>query len=276
MKRWLMLLVLATVAGWVLADTPESGDRIPEAVQLVQQSAGDHRLLLIGEAHGTHEIPRLVAALVDRYSADGPVLLAIEMWQDQHPRLRDYLASDGSVSARAALRGGDYWQVTDDQHDGRRNHDMLDLIEHLRQLRVQGRDVAILPIDPGRATGRDSQLRDRVMAKRLRAGYIALPRGHVLALVGNVHAMLDKPGYTPPQMQTPMGAYLHDLHPYAINVMARSGNFWACITHCGPMEVGVAPPGDSIDGGSDADTYDLLLVLPRFTVARLLVAPSQD
>ncbi len=104
--------------------------------------------MLLGEAHGTREIPRLVAALVDRYSEKAPVLLAIEMWDGEYQRLRDYLASDGGASAQGALRSGDYWQVTSDQHDGRRNRDMLDLIEHLRQLRIPGLDVAILPIGP--------------------------------------------------------------------------------------------------------------------------------
>jgi hypothetical protein len=270
--RWCALLALALAAG--CASTPLRDNGVSAAAQLVHARAGNHRLLLIGEAHGTREIPRLVTALVARYGEDGPVLLALEVSASEHEALRDYLASDGSVQARAALRRGRFWQVVGDQHDGRRNLDVLDMIERLRRMRVRGRDVALLPIDPNPEASLDSPARDRAMAQRLRAAFAAMPRGHVLALVGNVHAMLARPEDAPPQMQTPMGHWLADLDPYAVNVIARRGVFWACTPHCGPMPVAGAPAGDSRDGGEWPGIYPLLLVLPRFTIARLLGTSS--
>jgi len=242
---------------------------IANAVQLIHREAGEHRLILIGEMHGTKEVPQLIGALVSSYASTEPVELALEVHRSEQDALVRYLASDGSEKARAALKSGAFWTVRGTQHDGRRNEDVIDLIEHVRQLRAEGKRVSLLAIDNATNENADSQTRDKAMAGRVREAFAKLRHGRLLVLSGNVHAMLARPGNAPPEMQTPMGSYLRDLGAYSINVGANEGEFWACLSTCGPVAVS---KNGSTSGRSDDGVYDLEIVLPEFTVARLLGA----
>ncbi|MFI3487676.1 hypothetical protein, partial [Klebsiella pneumoniae] len=126
--RWTTALLLALG----VALTAHADDTAAQ----IRQHAGEHRLLVLGEFHGTRETPLLVRQLVDDYSRNGPVLLALELPRAENPVLRDYLESDGGARARRHLHGRAFWTVRDDQHDGRRSRDMLAMIEGLRVLKA--------------------------------------------------------------------------------------------------------------------------------------------
>jgi hypothetical protein len=266
---WLLCLVLLLVA-----PAAAGAGEYDAAVRLIRTEAGAHRLILLGEKHGTREVPDLAAALVSAFAAERPVLLGLEVSREEHAAMRRYLDSDGGVRARAALRSGPFWQVQGDQHDGRRNHALLDLVEELRLLRATGHDVAILPFDLPQHAANGSEHRDAAMAQRVRAAHAALPRGRLLVLAGNVHAMQCKPPRAPAQMQTPMGWHLRDLDPYAVNIVAMTGHFWACTSGCRAVNAmpGTAGNGPIRSGFLDG-VYDLQVVLPAFSVARLIGAP---
>ena len=135
--RWTTALILALCMA-----VPAHAD---DTAAQIRQHAADHRMLVLGEFHGTRETPLLVRQLVDDYSGDGtPVLLALELPRGENPTLRDYLASDGGAAARQRLRGRAFWAVRDDQHDGRRSRDMLAMIEDLRALMSTGVEGAIV------------------------------------------------------------------------------------------------------------------------------------
>jgi hypothetical protein len=142
--------------------------RADETAVQIHQHAGEHPLLVLGEYHGTRETPLLVRQLVDDYSRDGtPVVLTLELPRSENAALAAYLASEGDADAMTALRSGRYWSVIGDRHDGRRSHDMLELIEAVRALRVQGRAVQVIGYDLVVST-RGNQVRDDAMAARLR------------------------------------------------------------------------------------------------------------
>ncbi|MGH8075250.1 MAG: calcium-binding protein [Lysobacter sp.] len=266
-KQWAVMLVLALAPAMGLAQTDGSDDDgIDAAVTLLRAEAGAHRLILLGEKHGTREIPDFMGALVEGYVDDGPVLLGLEIPRTEHAALRTYLRSDGGPQARAGLLDTPFWRKADDQHDGRRSHDMVDLIDAVRLMRVAGNDVAILPYD---VASDYEGARDAAMAERIRAAYRALHRGRLLVLSGNVHAMLARPDYAPPEMQVPMGSYLVDLDPYAVNITAHGGRFWACTASCAAVDEFPVPTGsERLDGR----VYHLRIVLPRFHVGRLIGA----
>lgn len=99
--RWTTALILALG----MAVTAHADDTAAQ----IRQHAGDHRLLVLGEFHGTRETPLLVRQLVDDYSRTGPVLLALELPRGETSTLRDYLASDGGrrhASICAGVRSG--------------------------------------------------------------------------------------------------------------------------------------------------------------------------
>lgn len=240
---------------------------IDDAVRAVQVHAAGRRLVLLGESHGTREIPDFVHALVAADSASGPVVLGLEIPHHEQRSLDAYLRSSGDAAARALLRGRLFWTRSDVHHDGRRSEDMLDLVEDIRRLRARGRDVALLAYDISPdAPRRDRDARDRFMAHVVRAAHDALPRGRVLVLGGNVHAMLERPAYAPPEMQTPMGVHLRDLGPASVRIGARGGHSWAVRDGRGQPV-----PADRIErNGPLPSPYTYGASLERFSVARLI------
>ncbi len=266
--RMTAMLVMAVLASLVIS--PAMANDLARAADLIRSEAGSHRLILLGEKHGTREVPDLVAMLASSYAGEGALLLGLEIHRSEHAALKRYLDSDGGPWARDALRSTPFWQVQGTQHDGRRSRDMLDLVEHVRTLRASGRDIAILPYDVARDELPDDvpdpAARDRAMANNIRHAWSNLPRGRLLILGGNVHAMLERPADAPAEMQTPMGAWLRDLDPYSVDIVARSGAFWACLQQCGPLS---STAGAAVSGPTDGP-YRLRVVLERFSVASLL------
>lgn len=266
--RWTTALILALG----MAVTAHADDTAAQ----IRQHAGDHRILILGEFHGTRETPLLVRELMEAYVADGTsVRLALELPTDENAALATYLASSGTAKARAALRGTPYWSVRSRMHDGRRSKDMLDLIEAARVLRTRGRDLQVFGFDrvlPAETAG--SGARDRVMAEEVRLHAKALPNNaRLLVLTGNVHGMRTQPKMI---AYPPMTALLKDLDLYNVRIEARGGEGWGCTA---PQRCGVrALPG--YNGGSPRRhtagdrSYDLQVWLPRFSVARLLDSDS--
>jgi erythromycin esterase-like protein len=267
-NRFLPALALAFTLPLAAASS-DAPDAFADAAAVVRDNASGHRLILLGEKHATAEIPLLVATLVDDLSTAGPVVLALEFPRSEQAALDQYLASDGSAVARTTLKSAPYWQVQGDQHDGRRNDDVFDMFERLRALRVAQRDVRLLPFDVTPGIVRNHHQRDQAMAEYLREQYTANPTAQFLVLAGNVHAMIRKPTHAPPEMQQPMGSYLADLDPYSVNISALEGQFWGCAGgRCAAKDERPAQweSGPAPDGGA----YHFQLVLPRFSVARLL------
>lgn len=274
MKRigCVIAVLAALVAGIAQATAPAARTSdlgIDEAVRAVQAHAAGRRLVLLGESHGTRETPDFVHALVSAESASGPVVLALEIPYHEQRSLDAYLRSSGDAAARGLLRRRAFWQRSDVHHDGRRSEDMLDLVEDIRRLRARGRDVALLAYDMSPAAPRrDRDARDRFMAHVVRAAHDALPRGCVLVLGGNVHAMLERSAYAPPEMQTPMGAHLRDLEPASVRIGARGGHAW--VLRGGR---GQPVPADRIErNGPLPLPYTYGASLERFSVARLIGA----
>src|SRR5690606_38328881 len=130
------------------------------------------------------------------HAARGPLVVALEIPRSQQAALDGFLIAADPLAARDRLLVNAFCHRDDDQHDGRRSHDMLDLLLHLHGLRATGRDVALLAYDveSGPApVARDA--RDAAMADRLRAAHDALPDGTLLVLAGNAHAARRRPDY---------------------------------------------------------------------------------
>ncbi len=262
--RWTTALMLALG----MAVTAHADDTTAQ----IRQYAAGHRMLLLGEFHGTRETPLLVRQLVDDYSRNGaPVLLALELPRAENPVLRDYLESDGGAAARQHLHGRAFWTVRDDQHDGRRSRDMLAMIEGLRALKAQGRAIEVVGYDVNHSDG-GSQARDDRMAAELRRLYQRLPDGaRMVVLTGNVHAMLQRPADAPPEMQIqPMASVLRDLDIYSVRLEALRGHFWGCMDRCKALALLERParaPEVNTHAGRE---YDLWVWMPQLSVGTLV------
>lgn len=265
---WLLQGIPAVAASTPL-EAAAASTPIETAAADIQRMAGERRLILVGEMHGTREVPQLMATLVERYAQHGPVLLGLELPRDGQVALKAYLRSEGSTRHRNALRAQRFLQPADGHNDGRRSEDVLDMVERVRVLRAAGRDVAILPFDVT-LSGGGAEERDRDMADYLRSAYRALPRGRLVVVTGNVHAMHVRPDFPDAaKFQTPMGSHLADLSPYSVDVNAVAGEFWACAPGCGPQPARASSSRSGPASGAFRDSFDYQVVLPRFTPARV-------
>ncbi|UHH10031.1 calcium-binding protein [Luteimonas fraxinea] len=262
--KWLVggLLLLAAL-------TTAAADWRRDAVDTLVRESGDHRLVVLGEMHGTREIPLLAGDLVERWSTSGPVLLALEIPAREHPALREVVTGGGTEALIDGLRQRPWWTLSPDQSDGRRSEDVLSLVQRIGALRGEGRDVTILAFDPRSQRCFELDNCEAAMAHVLRRAYDAFPRGRILVVTGNVHAMRKRPPNAPalfPQM--PMTAHLRDLVPVSIDISAARGAFWACMDD----DACRAFPADTLprNAGRQRDDapYDYRLVLPAFTPIR--------
>lgn len=259
------LLGLALAVVWPFAGLAND-DAVREAAERIEAEAGGHRIVVVGETHGTREPPAVVAALARRYAAQGPVLVGLEIGREEHAALSAYMRSNGDRTARARLRESAFWDVPPEENDGRRTEEMLDLVEALRALRAEGRDVALFPFDIAPGAFVDPAARDRDMADHLRTAFAALPRGRLLVLTGNVHARLSPPAVIDDGRYRTATQLLQDLRPLAVDLTAAGGEAWICATDpCGPTALAPRP---RVHG--PAEGYDFRFVLPEFTPARPL------
>ena len=245
-------------------------------LRLLADANGARKFVLIGEMHGTREIPALVAEFVEhvarRHGSRGqqPIILALEIASGDQPDVDRYMDSNGTPADKAALLAGSHWQ--DAMHDGRDSRAMFDLIERMRQLSHAGNDVSIDLFDEaGEGT------RDKRMADHLRKVVRDSPGATVLVLAGNVHAMTAEPPWKVfdggKQIKLPMtvGRYLVDLHPLSINIDAAGGEAWSCMgRECKPhaMPTRRSPPVATLEfHGASESAWDATLTLPVFTAS---------
>lgn len=262
-------LAWLTGALLLLAASTAAADWRSNAVDTLVRESGEHRLVVLGEMHGTREIPLLAGDLVEHWSKAGPVLLALEIPAREHSALREVVTGGGTDALIDGLRQRPWWALPPEQSDGRRSEEVLSLVRHIGALRSAGRDVALLPFDP-----RDIRCYERgnceaAMAHVLRRAYDALPAGRIVVVVGNLHAMRQPPAdpASPFAGMTPMTAQLRDLVPVSIDIIAERGQFWACqdADACGTVTVGRPRPGGR---QPDDAPFDYRLVLPAFTPIR--------
>lgn len=270
MKRWLWMAVMVASMMYGTAFAAPA-TRVEDTATQIMTFAGDHRLVMLGEYHGTAETPLLVADLMERYSRnDAPVRLGLELPMSENAALARYLRSNGDADARAALRTSPFWRVKDDQHDGRRSRDMLALIETLRVLRLQGRDIGVAGYDMGTGSADSSEQRDATMATHLRQQFMAMPsQARMLVLTGNVHAMRALPPNASPDMQRTMTSYLLDLPLYSVRLEALRGHFWGCLSPCRALPLTERPSHDPIVNNDADRSYDLVVWMPKLSVATL-------
>lgn len=251
---------------WALLACMCSPAQASEAVQQLKAAIGDNTLVLLGEMHGTQEIPAIAADLVADFAKRQPVLLVLEADAADQPRVDRFLRSDGDAVERARLLAGAHWQ--EPMHDGRDSLAMFELIERIRRLRAAGADVDVVLMDVAGPGDRDAR-----MAAVLRSAVAAHPGTRTVALMGNVHAITGQPPrmlshgkpYEPPPT---VGRRLADLSPLSVDVRAREGTFWACREHrCGPIEAnaaGLTDPLPRMEHNAEGDAWMLTLLLPRF------------
>lgn len=286
--------ILATVLLGCSLGHPPPGVPAPPPLDCGGEILGADRLtaplVLVGEIHGTREIPatfgRLVCQMATEHRGQN-VLVGLEILASAQAAIDVFLAGDGGDAAIRTLLAQEFWQR--DFQDGRSSQAMLDLLDEFRRLRRAGLKVVVRALDPPRSDS--PAARDEAMAAAMVEAMTATRPAHALILVGNVHSRtLNGYPWDPKAAYVPLGAHLRARYSdlIALDILVIGGSAWTCTsaaaTDCGAHAMRARDPGGPtprivLDSGGSLETgYDGKLVLGPVTAsspARLALQPSQ-
>jgi len=216
-----------------------------------------HGTLMLGDLHGTREIPAFVGRIVAAAVAREPVVLALEIPKDHTASIQAFLTSDGSPAMRAKLVSGPWWQMP--FQDGRRSVAMADLLETVRELRAAGKPVDVVLIDDDGQ--REAGGREEAMAQNVIAARRARPDAALIVYAGNLHTtkaeLPARRGYRWMAMRVADAG----IALVSLNARWGEGTAWICVgsqaSSCGVSFVGGNGPGSGIQLAPSPDgQYD--------------------
>ena len=261
----------------------EEVDWLDNAVDQALDRYDGGSVLLIGELHGSRETPALAAAIARSLSLRAPVTIALEIPNQEQPRIDRFLTSDGSEESMADLLKGEFWQVAPDKSDGRRSAAMLALIESLRRLSSNAHPPEIVLLDDVDVSGNTDDRR-RVMADRIAGLADELESGPVIVLMGNFHArlapntMLMMSDGKPIEPPIPTASLVEGVLLTSFDVAACGGEVWACFSEtCGPHRLPNLCPNRSSASVTDLDPeqdgYHVRIMLPQHSASPPATSP---
>lgn len=209
-------------------ETVSAGIRGLEALQPEQV-----QYVVLGEMHGTREIPAFFGDMVARVARVRPVTASLELPASEGERIEHFLASKGSAADRAALLDSGYWR--NPMKDGRSSLAMVDLLDALRRLRGSGLHLGLALCQPDAQAS--PELYEAAMAKCWQSAAAAAPGNLIAILVGNVHA-----SRRPVLGYKPAGAWLPQDAALSFDVVVTGGQVWNCVKACGVHDLFAVGP----------------------------------
>ena len=222
MSIWRLAVLIGAMA---LGNFAHADDPAGELQQLIDKASG-HRMLLVGEVHGTAETPARVAELAAAMaSPEQPLIVGLEIWRAEQAAIDRFLASAGTDEDVQQLLASEFWQRG--YQDGRSSKAMAALLESLRTLALKAPvSVLAFDLDPKDKSGTDGE-RDAQMADALRTALNQQPEARALVLAGNFHTRVQEGAPWDPDHRF-MGFLLSEFQPYSIEIMGVAGSAWIC------------------------------------------------
>ncbi|RKG90251.1 hypothetical protein [Corallococcus terminator] len=214
-----------------VARAPDAKQVAPEFTECGQEIIGLKRraktggVLLLGELHGTQEVPRFIAQAVCQLVTSGtPVSVGLELPVENEERVTTFVKSAGSEEDWLKLMEAPFWRSP--YPDGRGSEAVANMLEQLRQLRARGMDVEAFVYDHPKLSG---QKREDALAATVLGHVKAGPSRFHLVVSGNIHPRTAQ-GLPWDKKYQPMGrllkAQLKDVT--ALDMAYDSGSAWIC------------------------------------------------
>lgn len=187
----------------------------------LMEAAVQHRYILIGDWHGSEEIPAFVTALTCAMLERGEhVLLALEMPMDMNETFRRFLSASSKEESTRILFKHSFW----DLRGGRTSMAMFEMLMQVHAWRCNGRDVDIRAVDIDyRTVEPDKPLPDRNQHMGESTAELGADGKYdriiLLAGIGHVRNRPDDPRIP---NYLPKGSFLN------IDIDAMGGTRWAC------------------------------------------------
>jgi hypothetical protein len=135
------IVLPAQASGPVACDPPEGASALRRGSVL--------KFLLLGEYHGTSEMPYIAGEIVCDLARSGKrVAVAFEIPDSQNDAVAGYVA--GARDLNGLFWGSKFWAMS--PSDGRNSQAMVRLLTRLRELRTAGFPVSAAAIDYSKAT----------------------------------------------------------------------------------------------------------------------------
>ncbi|MFP2958616.1 hypothetical protein ACLEPN_12395 [Myxococcus sp. 1LA] len=182
-------------------------------------------VLLLGEMHGTQEVPRFVAQAACQAAVAGmPVTVGLELPLESQTRVAAFLERGGTEDDWLKLMEAPFWRSP--YPDGRSSEAVANMLEQLRQLRYRGLNVDIFVFDHPKTQG---QGREDAMAATVRHQVESGPKRFHVILSGNIHTRTKK-GLPWDKSFKPMGLLLKDEldSVVSLDMAYNSGSAWIC------------------------------------------------
>ncbi|MBI3447398.1 MAG: hypothetical protein HY049_00550 [Acidobacteria bacterium] len=221
-------------------------------------------VVVLGETHGTREIPETFARLVCATAAARPgktILVGLEIPAEAQEAVDAFLGSDGAEAATGKLLEQKFWNR--EFQDGRSSEAMHRLLGDLRRFKAAGLAIEVRAMDPPGDLGQDE--RDLEMSQAIDAAIESVKPAQTLVLCGDVHSRVQK-GFPWDHAASyiPFAARLAaKRETIGLNTSVASGTAWICITakaeECGPKK--------ALARGATGD-------LPRFALDAAAAAKS--
>jgi hypothetical protein len=226
------------------------------------------KFLIIGEVHGTNEVPALFLDLVCQTSAQRRVTVAIEQPSSNQPFIDAYLNSNGGNAAERAFMRAPMWN--EPLKDGKSSQAYFALFAGLKDLALAGRPIRVVTVQPEYRPKLGQAAFENMMAKRI--SNIPLGRdGVVLALLGNVHAMLTTVPFSPRYRAA--ASFLPPRSTFSFNVIPNGGGAWNCEGSPAVCKTRIDPPvifsssQRVIIGGAAKSTFTGIVYLGKATTS---------
>lgn len=232
-------------------------------------SGKNQKVLVIGELHGTNEVPQLILGLAERLNANGrKVLLLLEMPVAEKEALHEFFRHADSAPAQLLKR--DYWQG---EYYGTTSLAIYQMLLGLRSIRDAGGKIAVEPFDN---RGISNQELERAMAESALQLMGSYPSDYsVIIHTGNYHSPTKITADSPsPRMGTILREVLGE-RVVSLEIHAKEGGkAWGCIadeqgefssriydvaSSWLPFEIG------SVHELPPIALWDLLLMIERFS-----------
>ena len=187
---------------------------------------------MVGDWHGTVEIPAAFLGIVCEAANQGPVTVALEMPETERTLFRNALAAPTEEAARETFLYGDFGNPR--STDGRNSVAMLDMMVGFWRLKAAGRDIAIHPFMSVDSVirGRDQAWWELEMAYGMSRALADRPDARVVVFVGDLHAR--KKGYERfPDVGLPAAGHLHASDTFTLHTAVQGGESWSCEATCG-------------------------------------------
>jgi hypothetical protein len=238
-----LVLMLSGCLTRSLVAKPRCGEPIAGLAPVLRPGA----MVIFGEFHGTKEVPKFFGQVVCQAALERqPVRVALEMPIGEQRLVEALLL--GAPEASRQLLASPFW--TDPFQDGRKSLAMFELLQSIRQLRLEGANVEVFPFDippDQRTTG---EARDEFMAQQLTDLRRQNPLATIVVLTGTGHGR-RKAGAPWNRNYRWMGAHLAGagLSFVSLSPKHAGGTAWFCpdmqADHCGAGRVadagGVSP-----------------------------------